>query len=235
MGTVFLLDLAYAAGIALSPTPVVVVILILFSTSKRRTALAYLVGWMIGLLVLGIILLALTRAGLDFFESRTPVARPLADLIVGLILLMLALYEWRQRPKRDAKPKESGFLNRLDKMLTSSEVITPLRALGLAIVMSAASPKNIALMVAAGLAISRANLALSDTALLLIVFVIISSITIGIPVIYALVAGEKAQERLVQSKTWLLENNARVVAVMLFVIGLFLVVKGLGELAGVTG
>ena len=42
MGTALLLNSLYAAGIALSPTPVVVVILILFNTTKRRIALAYL-------------------------------------------------------------------------------------------------------------------------------------------------------------------------------------------------
>jgi hypothetical protein len=68
-------------------------------------------------------------------------------------------------------------------------------------------------------------------ALLLIVFVLIASITVGIPVIYALVEGERATEQLLRSKEWLMENNARVIAVMLFVLGLFLIVKAIGEIA----
>jgi hypothetical protein len=233
MGTVLLLDALYAAGIALSPTPVVVVILILFSTTKRRIALAYLIGWIIGLFLLGLVILALTKTGLDLVESRTRVARPLADLVIGIILMGLGLVEWRRRPKGDAKPAEPGILKRMDELLSSSQALTPFRALGLAIVMSVASPKNIALMIAAGLAIRRADVAVSDMALLLVVFVLIASITVGIPVIYAIVAGERAAEQLTRSKAWLLENNARVVAVMLFVIGLFLIVKATGELTGI--
>ena len=83
---------------------------------------------------------------------------------------------------------------------------------------------------AVAVAISRADLDASGIALLLVVFVVVASITIGIPVIYTLVAGEKAEAQLARSKTWLVENNARVVAVMMFVIGLFLIVKAVGEI-----
>jgi hypothetical protein len=117
MGTVLLLDSLYAAGIALSPTPVVVVILILFSTTKRRIALAYLIGWIIGLFLLGLIILGLTKTSLDLFEARTRVAHPLADLVIGLILVGLGLFEWRRRPKGDAKPAEPRILKRMDEHL----------------------------------------------------------------------------------------------------------------------
>ena len=153
--------------------------------------------------------------------------------MIGLALVGLGFNQWRKRPDPNAKPKESGLLKRLDTMLSSSELLTPLRALGLAIVMSALSPKNIALMLAAGVAMNSSDLALTDKGLLIAVFVITASITIGIPVIYAVVEGEKAEARLNQSKNWLLENNACVVAAMLLFIGLFMIIKATSALLGV--
>src|SRR6186997_1698022 len=98
MGSVLILDVLYAAGIALSPTPIVVVILILFSTTKRRVATAYLIGWVIGLLILAIVLVWLSSEGLDFFAARTPAAHPIAELVIGLALVGLGFNQWRKRP-----------------------------------------------------------------------------------------------------------------------------------------
>ncbi len=63
MGPILVLDVAYAAGIAFSPTPIIVLILILYTgMAGRRTrgcAIAFLIGWVAGLAVLGIVFSAL--------------------------------------------------------------------------------------------------------------------------------------------------------------------------------
>jgi cytochrome c biogenesis protein CcdA len=231
MGSALLFDLTYAAGVALSPTPIAVVILMLFSARARNNALAYLIGWMIGLFLLAVVLYQLTTIGLDFFATLSSSSRPIADMLLGVILVVLAGVEWRKRPKPGEAAHVPKLLAEMDRLMTKSDdVVTPLRALGLGILMSAISPKNIALMVAAGIAISHANIAATDKVVLLTVFVLISSITIGIPVLYAVIAGEKAQQRLIRSKEWLLENNGRVVSILLVLLGVFLLFKGISGL-----
>lgn len=227
MGTLFILDLAYAAGVALSPTPIVVVILMLFSPSGRRNALAFLLGWVLGLAILAIVLSFLFQAGIGLLESNTIFARPGIQLLLGILVLFSARRHWNKQPKADAAAETPKWLSRLDEWLTrSSEKFTPLRAFGLAVVMSSFSLKNIGLMLAVVLMIAQANLDPFTQAFLFGIFVIISSVTIGMPVLYAVAKGNNAQDALAQWKTWVIENRGRAAALLLFVLGGILVLNG---------
>jgi hypothetical protein len=64
----------------------------------------------------------------------------------------------------------------------------------------------------------------------LLVFVLIASITVGGPVLYYLLAGEKAQQTLNTWKAWLSTNNATVMFVLLLIFGVKLLGDGLGGL-----
>ena len=66
----------------------------------------------------------------------------------------------------------------------------------------------------------------------LLIYLLIASITVIVPVIYYLVGGEKAQKTLDGWKTWLTANNAVVMAVLLLIIGLKMLGDGLGALIG---
>ena len=59
MGQAIGQTLPFGVGIALSPLPIVMVVLMLGAPKGRATALAFLAGWMIGLAVLGTVLLLL--------------------------------------------------------------------------------------------------------------------------------------------------------------------------------
>lgn len=228
MGIAFLLDLAYAAGIAISPTPVVVVILMLFSPKGRRNAIAFLVGWMIGLLALGIVIFAFLGASLEYLDAGTILSRPLVQVSIGIFLIFLGLRRWRTpaaEPKDETIP---GWFTKVDDALTkSSDKFTPSRAFFLAIVMSALSPKNIALMLALFLALSQAELLQNEVLILLVVFVLISSLTIGIPILYAIVKGDGAQESLTEWKIWILANRGRAFGLLVMLLGVIVMLNGI--------
>lgn len=227
MGTAFLLDLAYAAGIAISPTPVVVVILMLFSPSGRRNAIAYLIGWIIGLVLLGVILLALFNTGSEFLESSSFFSRPLIQILLGIGILVMGWRRWNKSPKATPEEAMPKWFASVDDMLTkSSDKFTPRRALVLALVMSALSPKNIALMLALFLSISQAGLDARDAFILIFVFILLSSVTIGIPILYAIVKGEDAHAALNEWKTWVILNRGRAIALLLFLLGGIVILNG---------
>ena len=48
-----------AVGVAISPVPIIALILMLFSAAAGRNSLAFLAGWLIGLSAVGIVALAL--------------------------------------------------------------------------------------------------------------------------------------------------------------------------------
>ena len=83
-------------------------------------------------------------------------------------------------------------------------------------------------MSAAAGTIAAAALTTTETALVTIVFILISSITIIGPVLYVQIAGERVEKGLDELKVWLLQHNAAIMAVLLLVMGVKLIGDGLG-------
>ena len=61
-------------------------------------------------------------------------------------------------------------------------------------------------------------------------FVLIGSVTVVLPVVYDIAAGDSATKTLTTWKTWLATNNATVMAVLFLVFGVKLLGDGLGGL-----
>ncbi|MCC7165913.1 MAG: LysE family transporter [Anaerolineae bacterium] len=231
MGSLVFIDLLYAFGIAISPTPVILVILMLFDERGRWNALGYLIGWMVGLIVLAIVAILLVTAGVSILSSDSQHVRPAVLVAAGLVLLWVAYRQWTKPLDPSANPAGPKWLETFDRLLArSSEHFTPLRAFVLGVIMSAISPKNIALVLAAAIAFTAQNLSPQDLAILFILFVLISSLAIGIPVGYALLKGDKADESLNKWKLWVIANSSRSIALLLGLLAIVMLVSGLSNL-----
>ena len=75
--------------------------------------------------------------------------------------------------------------------------------------------------------IAQAGLSGNEDAVVVILFVIVASVSIAVPVLVYLFGGEKAQHVLDGWKAWLGEHNAAVMTVLLVVMGSVLLGKGL--------
>ena len=64
---------------------------------------------------------------------------------------------------------------------------------------------------------------------MIVLFVVLASLSIAIPVAYTLVGGDRARRTLDGWRTWLTAHNAAVMAVLFVVIGARLLGEGLGE------
>jgi threonine/homoserine/homoserine lactone efflux protein len=224
MGPVIGDVLPLAIGVAISPLPIIAVILMLFSARARQNGPAFLGGWLAGLG--GVVLVVGLVAGASGASSGGP--RTLASLIVlalGLLLIVLAFVEWRRRPAPGAEVE-------MPKWMATVDSLEPSKAFGLGVLLSAVNPKNLTLAVGAALAIAQAGLSAVQGFVVLLVFLIVASITVGGAVLYYLVGGESAKQRLDGWKTWLGQNNALVMALLLLIIGVVLLGKGLGGLIG---
>ena len=80
--------LGLAAGVAVSPLPIVAMILLLATPRGRANGLLFGVGWLVGLAVLGAVVLA----------------------------LQLALRQWRARPAEGAEPEMPRWIASLDRL-----------------------------------------------------------------------------------------------------------------------
>lgn len=224
MGPVIGDILPFAIGVAISPVPIIAVILMLFSVRARQNGPSFLAGWVMGLTA--VVLIVLLVAGTAGAASGTP--STLASWLkvgLGILLVFLALKQWRGRP-------HDGQHAAAPKWMASIDGMQPQRALALGVLLSAVNPKNLTLAIGSALVIAQAGIGAGQALVALVVFVLLASVSIIVPVGYSLFGGEAARSTLDGWKTWLSANNATVMAVVLFVLGMALVGKGLGPLVG---
>ncbi|MGO8950485.1 MAG: GAP family protein [Ktedonobacterales bacterium] len=215
--------LPHAVGVAVSPVPIIAVILLLFSRRARTVAPAFLLGWMAGLAIVAAIILAIA-GGVEHTSKRAEsTVGASVQFVLGLLLLFLAYRQWRGRPKPGEEAKMPTWLGKLD-------TITPLAGFGLGAALAALNPKNLPLTIGAALAIASAGLSPANSIIVLVVYVVLASITVGGPVLYFLVARSRATPTLSAWKAWLSANNATVMGLLFLVFGAVLLGKGIGGL-----
>ena len=217
--------LPLAAGVAMSPLPIIAIILMLFSKRAKSNSLAFLFGWVLGLTIVCEVVLFV--AGTQNFapSSEPSTAASIVRLLLGMLLLSLAARQWKSRPKPGEQPTMPKWMRNIDSL-------GPGKALGLAFLLSAVNPKNLPLALTAALDIAQAGLSSIQSAIMLCLFIVIGSITVAGPVADYLVMGNKASETLDAWKSWLTENNATVMFVLFLVLGVVLLGKGISGFSG---
>jgi len=222
MGEVIGAVLPLALGIAVSPIPIIAAILMLLSPHARTTGLGFLGGWVAGIVVavvLFTLLSTLIPAGDP--DASKPVAGVI-KVVLGLLLLVLALRQWRGRPK----PGETAAL---PKWMSAIDSMTPAKALVLGFLLSAVNPKNLVMAIGAGVVVGSAGIGAADTLIVLAVYTLLAGSTVLVPVLGYLLASAAMRTPLERLRVWLEQNNATVMSVLLLVIGVVSIGKGLGS------
>jgi hypothetical protein len=203
-----------ALGVALSPLPVLALLLMLMSRDELRNGRAFAAGW-IGALV-GVAT-ASTLVGIHVRASDPPRAIRVAELVTGLILLLAAGIAWRRRRTALRAPR----------WLLAADAISPMGAFWLAIALAVFNAKDIALTVAAGTVISDAALTTAATAVALATFAAIAGSTVLVPFAVAELRGERALPSLRRWHGWLERHGRAGVALILAAAGVVFVASGL--------
>jgi threonine/homoserine/homoserine lactone efflux protein len=97
------------------------------------------------------------------------------------------------------------------------------KAGGAGIVLSALNPKNLLLIVAGAAAIAQTGISAGQQTVALLVFTLIASVGVAIPVVIYYALGDRSTELLDRLKTWMARNNGVIMAVLLLVIGVKLI------------
>jgi hypothetical protein len=137
--------LPLAVGVAISPIPIIAAILMLFSPRAAGTSTGYLVGWILGIIAVTALLTALSGSLTTGDESDAGVSW--SKIILGVLLLLVGLRQWRGRNDARATPK----------WMAAIDEFTPLKALGLGLLLSAVNPKNLLMGIPAGVTIGSAG------------------------------------------------------------------------------
>jgi hypothetical protein len=212
--------LPFAVGVAISPVPIIAVILVLFSARARANGPAFLAGWVAGLAVVCTVVYSIADAGDVSTDAGASDATSWVKLALGLVLLLAAARRWRHRPAPGANEPMPRWMAAIDGF-------TPGRAFAIGAMLSAVNPKNLVLTIGAAANVAQAGVSATDAAVALGVFVVLASLGIAVPVLLSLSGGERVAHVLDGWKAWLSAHNAAVMAVLLLVFGVVLVSQGL--------
>jgi len=135
---------------------------------------------------------------------------------LGLVLVGLAMRQWRNRPRLDDETPIPGWMLRIDHFTVAG-------AGQVGFALSALNPKNILLVAAAALEIAERGLPVGQQAVILLAFVLLASAGVLAPLVLTLALGDRSREVLDSLRSWLARHNAAIMAVLFLVIGAKLV------------
>ena len=213
-----------AIGIALSPLAIISII-VLLSLGNLRGSVWFLVGWIIGLLLLATVVAYLGQR----LEARErDVVRPLAGPIKFIFGVLLVGWSARSiiRSRNAPPPTE------LPKMLQAVDSIGPKSAFGMGTFMASVNAKNIAIFAVFFVALASRPPSTVYTIGSVAVFVILASLTILLPVLYVESKGEGAHDQLLKWRRWMLANQGTIMSGMLGLVGLAMIARGWAQWMG---
>ena len=201
-----------AVAVALSPIPVIAVVLVLGSPRARVSGPLFAAGWVAGLatasalvvLVLG----AATTADPDLEDSGVAWLK----LALAVMFIVMGAGQWRKRPAPGEEAKMPGWMATVD-------TATPGRAVVLGFLLSAANPKNLALVIASAATIAESGLDGADKAFAVAVFIAIGSASVVGAVAVKLAGGQRAAAGLNEVRAFMAQHNAVIMMVVLVLLG----------------
>ncbi len=215
-------SITFAVGVALSPLPIVAVILMLLSKRSGPNATAFVFGWIAGIgLALVAVLAVCAAIGLSTGGSNTTNGTSTLRLVLGIVLVVVGL-------RRIRRGRDEGQSSAPPKWLERIEEISPGRALGLGFVLAAINPKNLILIIGGGTAIAQTAASLGQKSIAAIIFVVLGSASVVAPVVLYHVSRRRAEPILAKWRDALEHHASATVGAVILVLGVLLIGKGVG-------
>jgi threonine/homoserine/homoserine lactone efflux protein len=215
--------LSFGVGVAISPLPIVAVVLMLATPRGRANGPAFVLGWIVGLSLVGTVVLLLS-SGASASDGGAPATWvSWLKIVLGVLLVLAAVKQRRDRSRGQAGPETPKWMQAID-------TFTPGRSIAIALALSAINPKNLLLTVGAAAGIAQTGIGAGQQAIALAVFVLIGTIGVGAPVAIFFGLGERSTKILAELRAWMTHNNTAIMAVLLLVIGAKLIGDGISGL-----
>lgn len=206
-----------AIGIAISPVPLMELILVLFSKRRTTNTLAF-VGTLLASTAVLLFIGAQGGQAIAGDDASGPsTGAGVLFAVLGALLLAVGVKNWRNRADT-SEPK----------VLSTISGMGPLPVAFLAFGTVFVNPKNTVLLLTAGQAIGRSEASLGTAA----VFVLVATAPYLLAAGYSLFGGAAAQQRLDAFRVWLVGRNRAIMGVLCFALGALLVLKGVAAIAG---
>ena len=205
-------SLPLAIGIAISPVPIIAVVLMLTTPRARVNGPAFVLGWLLGLGVIGAIVLAIADPAKASNSGAPATWVSWLKIVLGILLLLVAVRQFRGRPHDEEQAAMPKWMGAIDNF-------KPPAALGTGALLAGANPKNLLLAVGGAVAIAQTGIGGAQQAVAYLIFAVIATIGIGAPVGIYFALGKRSQDILGRLKDWMAQHNAVIMSVLCLIIG----------------
>ncbi|MFJ6808647.1 GAP family protein [Streptomyces anulatus] len=202
--------LTSAVGIAISPLPLIAVVLMLATPKGRTNGIAFTAGWVAGLAAVVAVVVA-AGSGLHTDGTKPSWAYWL-KLALGLLFVLMALKQWRGRPRAGHEAAPPKWMRAIDRF-------TAAKAAGLAVVLVAANPKNLVLAVGGAVSIATSDAGTGSKTVAAVLMVLVGSLCTLLPLGVYLLGGSSSAKVLGGWKEWMSLHNAAIMTTVLAVLG----------------
>ncbi|MEN2741247.1 GAP family protein [Microbacterium sp. X-17] len=209
-------------AMAFSILPILAAVILLLSPRPVPVSVAYLSGWTIGVFVLVTLFTLIARLVPAGVSDRMPTWVHIVEMALGALLVLwglVALLRSRRGDQSATSPSWTRMLNG----------IQPWRSFGFGLVMNV-RPKNLTLVLAAGLAIGTASLPVGSATLAIVIFTIVGISTVGALVLAYLFGDGSVRPLLERLSGWLVSHSSTVLWVSMMFVGLILIVLAIVHL-----
>ncbi|MCG6499750.1 GAP family protein [Kitasatospora sp. A2-31] len=202
--------LTSAVGIAISPLPLVAVILVLATPRGRTNGAAFTAGWV---LTLSAVVAAAVAAGSGLSaDGAKPTWAHWLKLALGVLFVVLAARQWHDRPRAGRVAAPPTWMRAVDRF-------TPAESAGLAARLVGANPKNLVLAVGGAVSIATSGASGAGKAVAGALMVAIGSLCTLVPLGVHLFGGGRETRMLEEWKAWTATHNSAVTSTVLAVLG----------------
>ncbi|MFJ5044159.1 GAP family protein [Streptomyces sp. NPDC088719] len=204
--------LTSAVGIAISPLPLIAVILMLATPQGRPNGLAFTAGWIVAVAAV-VTVVVLAGSGADAAGDDGPATWTLwLKLALGVLFLLLGAKQWKDRPREGHESATPGWMKAID-------TFTPAKAAGLAVALVVANPKNLVLAVGGAVSIAGSTATAGGKAVAAALMVLIASLCALLPLGVYLAGGTRSAQVLGDWKAWMARHNSAIMTTLLLVLG----------------
>jgi uncharacterized protein YggT (Ycf19 family) len=205
-------------GIASSPLVIASVVFLLGHRGGYGSAAACASGWILavaGALVVTVLLgerLPAPAAG------QTDV-RAVIEVVAGVVLLGLAVWQWTVRRLPDGRPRSAGWSDLM-------AAIGPARAFVVGVAWFVTNPKALVLSLTAGLVVGDADPSVAVMVVTGTAYVVLAGSTAVLPIAVAAALGRRAEPVLAVTRRFIAQRGSVALVVVLTVLGVVQLVTG---------
>lgn len=207
-----------AVGIALSPLVIASVVFLLGHRGGYASAAACATGWVLSVAVALVVAVLLGERLPAPSDGGTDV-RAVVEVVAGVLLLGLAVWQWTVRRLPDGRPRSAGWSDLM-------AAIGPARAFAVGVAWFATNPKAVVLSLTAGLVVGDSDPSVAAMVGTGTAYVVIAGSTAVLPIAVTAALGHRAEPILAATRRFIAQRGSVALVVVLVVLGLVQLVTG---------